>query len=129
MTQFQLYPTLTARMQKVTIWHNPRCSKSRETLGLLQSHHTEVQIIEYLKTPPELVDIEHALALLRMEPRELIRTTEDEYRTLHLDDRELTRAQLIAAMHAHPILIQRPVVFANGRACIGRPPEAVLDIL
>ena len=87
-------------------------------MGLLQSHHTEVQIIEYLKTPPELVDIERALALLRMEPRELIRTTEDEYRTLHLDDRELTRAQLIAAMHAHPILIQRPVVFANGRACM-----------
>lgn len=129
MTQFQLYPVLIARMQKVTIWHNPRCSKSRETLGLLQSHHMETQIIEYLKTPPELADIERALVLLRMEPRELMRTTEDEYRTLHLDDQELTRAQLIAAMHAHPILIQRPVVFANGKARIGRPPEAVLDIL
>ena len=89
----------------------------------------QTQIIEYLKTPPELLNIERALVLLRMEPRELMRTTKDEYRTLHLDDRELTRVQLIAAMHAHPILIQRPVVFANGRARIGRPPEAVLDIL
>jgi len=89
----------------------------------------EIKIIEYLNTTPDLEEIERTLALLRMQPRELMRTTEDEYRTQHLDDSELTRAQLIAALHAYPILIQRPVVFANGTACIGRPPAAVLDIL
>jgi len=82
-----------------------------------------------MSTPPEMHEIECTLALLRIQPRELMRTNEDEYRTLHLDDLELTRTQLIAAMHAHPILIQRPVVFANGSACIGRPPAAVLEIL
>ena len=116
-------------MQKVTIWHNPRCSKSRKTLELLQSHHMEIQVIEYLKSPPGQAAIERALTLLRMQPRQLMRTDEDEYRAHHLDDPGLTRAHLVNAMHAHPILIQRPVVFANGKARIGRPPEAVLEIL
>jgi len=120
---------LIIRMQKVTIWHNPRCLKSRETLGLLQTRHIEIRIIDYLNTPPDTHEIERTLMLLRIQPRELMRTNEDEYRTLHLDDPELTRTQLIATMHAHPILIQRPIVFANSRACIGRPPAAVLEIL
>lgn len=116
-------------MQKVTIWHNPRCSKSRETLGLLQSRHIDAHIIEYLDTPPEVAEIDRALTLLRMQPRDLMRINENLYRTLHLDNPKLTRAQLMAAMHKNPILIQRPVVFANGKARIGRPPAAVLDIL
>ncbi len=116
-------------MQKVTIWHNPRCSKSRETLGLLQSHDMDIHIIEYLKTPPEVAEIDRALALLRMQPRDLMRSNENLYRKLHLDDPDLTQAQLVAAMHENPVLIQRPVVFAYGKACIGRPPSAVLEIL
>lgn len=89
----------------------------------------EIRIIEYLRTPPGPVEIEQALGLLRMQPRQLMRTNEPLYHTLHLDDPGLTRTQLIEAMHAHPVLIQRPVVFANGSARIGRPPEAVLEIL
>jgi len=116
-------------MAKVTIWHNPRCKKSRESLTLLQSHHSDIRVIEYLNTPPSAVEIENALALLRMQPRELMRSTEPEYREQKLDNPALTRTQLIEAMRAHPILIQRPVVFANGQARIGRPPQAILEIL
>ncbi len=96
---------------------------------LLQSRHIEIVIIDYLNTPPSAHEIDHTLTLLRLQPRQLMRTNEREYKTLNFDDVGLTRAQLIAAMHEHPILIQRPVVFANGMACIGRPPAAVLDIL
>jgi len=116
-------------MQKVTIWHNPRCSKSRETLVLLQQHHIEPVIVEYLKTPPSEAEIERALALLGLEPRQLMRDNEDEYRRAHADDPKLNRQQLVQLMHEHPVLIQRPVVFANDRARIGRPPDAVLEIL
>lgn len=116
-------------MQKVTIWHNPRCSKSRETLTLLQERHIEPEVMEYLKTPPSAAEIERALALLCIEPRQLMRNNEDEYKKHHADDPALSRAQLVELMHAHPALIQRPVVFANGQARIGRPPAAVLEIL
>ncbi|MGB9429338.1 MAG: arsenate reductase (glutaredoxin) [Gammaproteobacteria bacterium] len=116
-------------MGKVTIWNNPRCSKSRETLALLQTRHMGIRIIEYLKTPPSAAEIERALALLRMQPREFMRTNENEYREHDLDDPKLTRAQLIEALHERPILIQRPVVFVNGKARIGRPPETALEIL
>lgn len=117
------------RMQKVTIWHNPRCSKSRETLALLQQHDTEPEVVEYLKTPPSEAEIEGALKLLGLEPRQLMRDNEDEYRRVHADDTTLSRAQLVKLMHLHPVLIQRPVVFVGGQARIGRPPEAVLEIL
>lgn len=116
-------------MKKVTIWHNPRCSKSRQALALLQSRDIQPEVIEYLETPPSPADIEYALKLLRIEPRALMRRAEPVYRQLALDNPALTRAQIIEAMHAHPILIERPVVFANGQARIGRPPEAVLEIL
>jgi arsenate reductase len=96
---------------------------------MLQSRHMQIRIIEYLHTPPGPAEIDQALALLRIQPRELMRTNEPTYRALHLDDPGLTRTQLINAMHAHPSLIQRPVVFANGSARLGRPPEAVLEIL
>lgn len=78
------------RMKKVTIWHNPRCSKSRETLALLQSRHMEIEVIEYLMTPPQATEIERALTLLRMQPRELMRRNESDYRVHQLDDTQLT---------------------------------------
>lgn len=115
--------------QTVTIWHNPRCSKSRGTLELLQERGIRPAIIDYQKNPPSAAEIERALELLGQEPRELMRKGEAAYAELGLDDSKLTRQQLIDAMAAHPILIERPLVFANGKAAIGRPPENVLAIL
>lgn len=111
------------------ILHNPRCSKSRATLALLREHGIEPQIIPYLDTPPDAAELSCILDALGLEPRELMRTGETVYAELGLDDPSLTRDQLIAAMHAHPILIQRPIVLQGKRAAIGRPPEAVLTIL
>ena len=113
----------------VEIYHNPRCSKSRQTLQLLQENGIEPDITEYLKTPPgraELVDI---LQMLNTEPRELMRRKEQEYKEAGLDNPDLTRDQLIQAMIDHPRLIERPIVISNGKAALGRPPEQVLDIL
>lgn len=116
-------------MQKVTIWHNPRCSKSRETLALLQERDITPTVVEYLKDAPTVADIEQALDLLGIEARGLIRDNEESYKRAHADDPKLSRKQLVELMHAHPELIQRPVVFAKGKARIGRPPDAVLEIL
>ena len=113
----------------VEIYHNPRCSKSRQTLQLLQENGIEPDITEYLKTPPgraELIDI---LQMLGMEPRELMRRKEQEYKEAGLDNPDLTRDQLIQAMIDHPRLIERPIVISNVKAALGRPPERVLDIL
>lgn len=111
------------------IFHNPRCSKSRQTLELLQQKGVEPEIIRYLETPPTEQELLHVLDLLNCEPRTLMRTKEPEYRELGLDDPELTQAQLVKAMVNTPKLIERPIVLANGKAAIGRPPENVLDIL
>lgn len=111
------------------LWHNPRCSKSRSTLELLQERGIEPEIVDYQKHPPVAAEIEHVLKLLDISPHALMRKGEAVYAELGLDDPKLTRKQLIAAMTAHPILIERPIVFANGKAAIGRPPEAVLAIL
>lgn len=113
----------------VTIWHNPRCSKSRGTLEMLRARGIDVRVVDYQKTPPGAAELEHALRLLGMQPRELMRRQEAAYAELDLDNPALSREQLIAAMLAHPILIERPIVFANGRAAIGRPPERALAIL
>jgi arsenate reductase len=113
----------------VTLWHNPRCSKSRGTLELLQARGIQPAVVDYQKNPPVAGEIERALELLGKNPRELMRKGEDVYAELGLDDPKLTRKQLVDAMAKHPILIERPIVFANGKAAIGRPPEAVLDIL
>lgn len=113
----------------VTIYHNPRCSKSRQTLQLLQERGAQVEVVEYLTTPPDAPTLERLLQQLGLEPRQLIRTKEPEYRELGLDDPALSRAQLIAAMVDHPKLIERPIVVAGKRAALGRPPEKVLDIL
>jgi len=113
----------------VTMYHNPRCSKSRQTLELLRSKGIEPEIIEYLKTPPDADTLDKILAMLDMEPRDLMRKKENAYQEENLDDESLGRDDLIAAMMKHPILIERPVVIHNGKAAIGRPPESVLDIL
>jgi arsenate reductase len=115
--------------QSVTLWHNPRCSKSRGALELLRERGVEPTIVDYQKNPPTVAEIEHALKLLGRAPRELMRKGEAVYAELGLDDPGLTRQQLIQAMAEHPILIERPVAFANGKAAIGRPPEDVLAIL
>ena len=114
---------------KVTIYHNPRCSKSRQTLELLQSRGIEPQIIEYLKSPPSKTKLKEILKLLGMEPRDLMRKNEDDYKKAKLDNPKLSKDDLIAAMVKYPILIERPIVLANGKAAIGRPPEKVLEIL
>lgn len=113
----------------VTIWHNPHCSKSRGTLELLRERGIEPVIVDYRKNPPTVAEIGHALTLLDLQPRELMRKSEAVYAELGLDDPDFTRRQLIDAMATHPILIERPVVFANGKAALGRPPENVLAIL
>ncbi|WP_226563943.1 arsenate reductase (glutaredoxin) [Shewanella chilikensis] len=116
-------------MTQVTIFHNPRCSKSRETLALLESKGVEIQIVEYLKQVPDAATISELLAKLGISTRELMRTKEEEYKAQGLNNPELTEAQLIAAMVATPKLIERPIVLAKGKAAIGRPPENVLAIL
>ncbi len=113
----------------VTIYHNPRCGKSRLTLQLLQQQGIEPVIFEYLKTPPSVTELDDILQKLDMEPRELMRNKEADYKNYGLDDITLDRQALIQAMVDHPILIERPIVLANDKAAIGRPPEAVLDIL
>lgn len=116
-------------MGQVTIYHNPRCSKSRETLALLESRGVTPRVIEYLQTPPSKSELDRILKLLNLEPRALMRKQEPEYRELKLDNEALTREQLIAAMVAHPRLIERPIVLANGKAALGRPPANVVAIL
>lgn len=113
----------------ITIYHNPRCSKSRAALELLREQGMEPRIVEYLKDPPSETELARILKLLDMEPRELMRRKEEEYERENLDDPGLSRKQLIKALHDHPRLIERPIVLANGRAALGRPPESVLDIL
>lgn len=115
--------------QPVTIWHNPRCSKSRATLELLEQRGIKPEVVHYLESPPEEEELDRVLRLLGMEPRDLMRRKESVYRELELDDGSLSRQALLNAMHEHPILIERPVVLAGGRAALGRPPENVLDIL
>ena len=113
----------------VRIYHNSRCSKSRGTLELLQSRGIEPDVVYYLETPPSVDELKTLLAMLGMEPRSLLRTGEPEYEALGLADRTLGDEAILSAMAAHPKLIERPIVVANGKAAIGRPPEAVLAIL
>lgn len=111
------------------IFHNPRCSKSRQTLELLTERGIEPEIIRYLETPPTEQELSDILDALGLAPRQLMRTGEKEYKELGLDSSDLNRAQLITAMVATPKLIERPIVVANGKVAIGRPPENVLAIL
>jgi arsenate reductase (glutaredoxin) len=113
----------------IEIYHNPRCSKSRQTLQLLQERGEEPEVVEYLKTPPNRKILEGILNMLGLEPRDLMRKKEAEYQAEGLDNPKLSRDQLIDAMVAHPKLIERPIVIKDGRAAIGRPPEKVLELL
>lgn len=111
------------------IFHNPRCSKSRATLQLLQDRGVDPEIVLYLESPPTATELRNILAALGRSPRELMRTGEPEYRELGLADPTLDDDALIAAMISTPKLIERPIVLTNGKAAVGRPPESVLDIL
>ncbi|ASJ96914.1 MULTISPECIES: arsenate reductase (glutaredoxin) [Shewanella] len=115
-------------MTQVSIIHNPRCSKSRQTLALLEEQGCDIQVIEYLKTPLTKVEIRSILDKLAISPRELMRTKEEEYKAQNLATVEEDEA-LIQAMVDTPKLIERPIVLANDKAAIGRPPESVLAIL
>ena len=115
-------------MTEVIIWHNPRCSKSRQTLELLKENGHEPEIIEYLKNAPDRTHILQALVKLGLSAHDLMRSGEAVYKELGLS-KETPDKELVQAMHEHPILIERPIVFANNKAAIGRPPEQVLDIL
>ena len=115
-------------MSEIVIWHNPRCSKSRQTLQLLQSRGVEPEIVEYLKYPPTKEEIKNALSMLDMKPRDLMRTGEAIYKETDLKN-ESDEDALISAMADYPILIERPIVFSNEKAAIGRPPESVLQII
>ena len=113
----------------VTIYHNPKCSKSRQTLQLLRDKGIEPEIIEYLKTPPSPAKLDAMLKGLGMEPRALMRRKEAPYKENGLADEALSREALIAAMVDNPILIERPIVETKGKIALGRPPENVLEIL
>lgn len=113
----------------VRIYHNSRCSKSRATLALLEERNLDVEVVNYLDTPPDAAELARLLEQLQMTAREVLRRGEPEYRSLGLADPSLDAAALITAMVKHPKLIERPIVVAHGKAAIGRPPEAVLAIL
>lgn len=112
-----------------TIYHNPHCSKSRQTLELLRESGADPVVIEYLKTPPSREQLKETLRLLGIAPRELLRRGEEEYAMLNLDNPELGDDAILDAMVAHPRLIERPIVIHDGKAIIGRPPQRVLEIL
>lgn len=113
----------------VTIYHNPRCSKSRQTLALLEERDLNPQVVLYLDTPPDAATLQSLVAKLGISARDLLRKGEDEYKANNLADPTLSEQQLIDAMVRLPKLIERPIVVNGSRAALGRPPEAVLDIL
>lgn len=113
----------------VTIYHNPKCSTSRNTLAIIRDHGIEPQIIEYLKTPPGVERIAELLSATGLSPREMMRAKQAEYAELGLGDQARSDADLIAAMAAHPILIERPIVVTPKGSRLCRPKEKVLEIL
>ena len=113
----------------ITIYHNPRCSKSRAMLKMLEEKGIQPTIIEYLETPPDAATLDGFLGKLGMEPRQLMRKGETPYKELNLADETKDRAALIAAMVANPILIERPIVVNGEKIALGRPTENVLGIL
>jgi arsenate reductase len=116
-------------MTDLSIYHNPRCSKSREALALLQARGLQPRVVEYLKTPPSLAELQALLKLLGLPARELLRSGEEEFQTLGLADPGLSEPALLAALAAHPQLLQRPIVVNGERAVIARPPELLLTLL
>ncbi|ROL66372.1 arsenate reductase (glutaredoxin) [Pseudomonas vranovensis] len=116
-------------MTDLTLYHNPRCSKSRGALELLEARGLAPTVVRYLETPPTADELKALLGKLGISARQLLRSGEDEYKTLNLTDASLSEAQLIEAMVQHPKLIERPILIAGDKAAIGRPPEKVLEIL
>ncbi len=116
-------------MTDLTLYHNPRCTKSRGALELLEARGLTPTIIHYLDTPPDAAQLRDLLGKLGIGARPLLRKGEDEYKTLNLADTSLSDEQLIAAMAAHPKLIERPILVVGDKAVIGRPPENILEIL
>jgi arsenate reductase (glutaredoxin) len=116
-------------MSEVVIYHNPGCSKSRETLALLRGRGVEPKVVAYLEAPPDAGTLDRILRLLGMEPKDLMRKKEEVYGTLGIDERPRSREALIRLMVEHPILIERPIVVKGDRAALGRPPENVLKVL
>ncbi len=113
----------------ITIWHNPRCGKSRQTLELLRKKGVEPAVREYLKAPPGKAEVEKLIDLVGGDPTALIRDGEAEFKALKKKKADLSKADIAKAIAAHPILLQRPIVVAGKRTAIGRPPEAVLPLL
>jgi arsenate reductase len=116
-------------MTDLTLYHNPRCSKSRGALELLEGRGLTPTVVRYLETPPDAAQLRDLLGKLGIGARGLLRTGEDEYKTLNLADASLSDEQLITAMAGHPKLIERPILIAGDKAVIGRPPEKILEIL
>ncbi|CRM26808.1 MULTISPECIES: arsenate reductase (glutaredoxin) [Pseudomonas] len=116
-------------MTDLTLYHNPRCSKSRGALELLEARGLTPTVVRYLETPLNAAQIKALLAKLGLNARQLLRTGEDEYKSLNLADASLSEAQLIAAIAAHPKLMERPILETADKAVIGRPPENLLEIL
>ncbi len=113
----------------ITLYHNPQCSKSRQTLTLLQENGVDVLIIDYLKTPLTLAELEALAQKLHLEPRQFLRHGETEYQTENLANENLTRQDLLQAIVKHPRLLERPIAVTKTKAVIGRPPENVLALL
>lgn len=116
-------------MTDLTLYHNPRCSKSRGALELLEARGLAPTVVRYLETPLNAAQIQALLGKLGLSARQLLRTGEDEYKSLNLSDPNLSETQLIDAIAAHPKLIERPILETADKAIIGRPPENVLEIL
>lgn len=112
-----------------TLYHNPRCSKSRAALALLEATGLEIEVVRYLESPPDAAQLKSVLDLLGLTPRELLRTGEAEYAELGLGEAAVSDDALIAAMSAHPKLIERPIFVHGDAAVIGRPPERVLELI
>lgn len=115
-------------MSRVSIYHNPRCSKSRQALALLEQQGDELEVIQYIDTPPDSATLSTLLQQLGLSARELMRKGEDVYKELQLDDPDLSEAELVQAMVDYPRLIERPIVIREGKAIIARPPERVLEL-
>ncbi len=113
----------------IKIYHNSRCSKSRQTLEILKKKNFDIEIVEYLKSPPTFEELSVILRKLKYEPRELLRKSEEVYKKENLSDMSISNNKIIEKMVTYPILIERPIVINGDKAVIGRPPERVLDII
>lgn len=116
-------------MTDLKLYHNPRCSKSRAALELLEARGLAPEVVLYLQTPPDAAQLRDLLGKLEIAPRQLLRSGEDDYKALNLADPALSDEQLIAAMASHPKLIERPILVVGDRAAIGRPTEKLLELL